>query len=121
MTKTVYLSDKTVEALQNWIDKRKTLLGEKECDALFISNRRGRMSETALRAIMDRFSQYVGKHLTPHKMRSTCAMNLYSATNDIYLVAQQLGHKSIKNTQIYAKATKKQLKDTAKLMDKIYG
>lgn len=120
-TKKMYLSTQTCEALQRWLDVRETLLEEKECDAVFISNRRQRMGRTAIEHAVSKWTSDIDKHITPHKLRATCAMNLYEATGDIYLVAQQLGHKSIKNTQIYAKATQKKMKDTAELMDKIYG
>ena len=43
----------------------------------------------------------MNKHITPHKLRATCATNLYKKTGDIYLVANQLGHANIATTKIY--------------------
>lgn len=120
-TKTVYLSTQTKEALQQWIDTREKLLKDVVTDALFISNKRQRIAARTIQDVVSKWTNGIGKHITPHKLRSTCAMNLYEATGDIYLVAQQLGHKNIRNTQIYAKATKEKMKETANLMDKIYG
>lgn len=119
-TKIVYLSTQTCDAIKKWIKIREQILDGKEVDALFISNRKQRISVKPFDDIIHKYTKDLGKNITPHKLRSTCAMNLYEATGDIYLVAQQLGHKNIRNTQIYAKATAQKMKDTAELMDKIY-
>ena len=37
--------------------------------------------------------------ISPHKLRSTFATNLYQASNDIYLVADTLGHSSVDTTR----------------------
>ena len=122
-TKVVYLSGETCDALEQWLTERKKILKRKNtrCDAVFISSQLKRISAVALGDVLKKYAGVNGKHITPHKMRSTCAMNLYEATGDIYMVAQQLGHKSIRNTQIYAKATKEQMRNTANLMDRIYS
>ena len=39
------------------------------------------------------------KHITPHKLRSTYGTNLYHETNDIYIVAEVLGHKDVNTTK----------------------
>ena len=43
----------------------------------------------------------ISVNITPHKLRATCATNLYKKTGDIYLVADQLGHANIATTKIY--------------------
>ena len=39
------------------------------------------------------------KKITPHKLRSTFGTNLYRETNDIYIVADVLGHKDVNTTR----------------------
>ena len=39
------------------------------------------------------------KKITPHKLRSTFGTNLYRQTNDIYVVADCLGHKDVNTTK----------------------
>ena len=39
------------------------------------------------------------KKITPHKLRSTYGTTLYRETNDIYLVADVLGHKDVNTTR----------------------
>ena len=41
------------------------------------------------------------KRLSPHKMRSTFATNLYRNTHDIYLVSDSLGHSELETTLRY--------------------
>lgn len=44
------------------------------------------------------------KHLTPHVLRHTCAMNLLTSGVDITVIALWLGHESLQATQIYVHA-----------------
>ena len=37
--------------------------------------------------------------MSPHKLRSTYATNLYQETEDIYLVAEALGHSDVNTTR----------------------
>ena len=53
-------------------------------------------------------------------MRATCATKLYEKTGDIYLVQQQLGHKSIKNTERYAKVSEERRREAADILDSLY-
>ena len=62
----------------------------------------------------------IDKNITPHKMRSTCGMNLYNKTGDIYLTQNVLGHSNIKNTMIYVKATEKQQRAAVNTLDSLY-
>ena len=39
------------------------------------------------------------KKISPHKLRSTYGTNLYKETQDIYVVADVLGHKDINTTK----------------------
>lgn len=44
------------------------------------------------------------KHISPHVMRHTCALNTLQATGDIRKVALWLGHSNLKSTEIYLRA-----------------
>ena len=71
-----------------------------ETNALFISQRRTRMSTVALNKVVQKYASEIdGKHITPHKLRSTYGTNLYQETKDIYLVADVLGHKDVNTTR----------------------
>lgn len=106
VTKEVYIDDKTKDYIIKWMCDRKDILdGFNDCNALFISNRKERMSVSSIGDVIEKYTHAVikDKHITPHKLRSTCGTNIYQHTKDIYLVASVLGHKSTSPTKRYAK------------------
>lgn len=118
ITKNVMFGEDTKQAILDWYDDRKDIVKYDE-RAFFVSNRGERMSPRNFDYIVKEWGKAIGKRISPHKLRSTCAMTLYEKTGDIYLVQQQLGHKDIRNTMIYAKATETKMRDTANLLDEI--
>ncbi|GAY22978.1 mobile element protein [Sphingobium fuliginis] len=46
----------------------------------------------------------LGKRVTPHVLRHSCAMHTLAATGDIRKVALWLGHASIQSTETYLRA-----------------
>lgn len=105
ITKNVYFDKKTKDYLIQWMCDRKDLMDDPDsCKALFISNRKTRMTTQAIADIVKKYTEGVtDKHITPHKLRSTCGTNIYQQTKDIYLVANVLGHKSTEPTRRYTK------------------
>ena len=119
VTRECYFGESTKELLLEWLTVRKRLLGDKECDALFISNRRKRLNVVSLEHIIKKYTMGLDKHITPHKMRATCATNLWEKSGDIYLVAEQLGHKNIANTRKYTSISSDKKKAAASILDEI--
>lgn len=103
--RTIYLSEKLIEIINDWLSDRQKILGNLSCDALFISSRKTRIGLTTIRTLLEKYTYNIPKHITPHKLRSTTATNLYDKTGDIYLVADVLGHHNIQNTRRYAKVS----------------
>lgn len=102
--KTLYLDDETMEFIDKWLDQRNVLLsGYEDCKYLFISNRRTKIETRSIEKIIEKYTQDIDKHITPHKLRSTCGTNMYRATKDIYIVAETLGHKSPATSRKYTK------------------
>lgn len=118
-TRSLIFSDNVKDALLDWIDKRADILRDIECDALFISNRKSRMTTRAVEKLVKKYSEGIDKHITPHKLRSTCGTNIYDATGDIYLTADVLGHRNIANTRRYAKVTGERKQKALTAMDGI--
>ena len=106
ITKEVFIDDKTKDYILKWMLERKDILdGYDDCNALFISNRKTRMTISSIEDVIEKYTKATvkDKHITPHKLRSTCGTNIYQHTKDIYLVANVLGHKSTSPTKRYAK------------------
>lgn len=119
INKKVYIGDKTIKVLKEWIKDRNEFVGKYE-PALFICQGNHRISVRAVERKFKALSAQIGKKITPHKMRATCATRLYENTGDIYLVQQQLGHKSIDNTRRYAKVSEERKKTAANILDSLY-
>ena len=118
--RTVYIGENTAKILENWLCDRELLINDANEDAVFISQTRKRMTPRAMEYIMERITYNTEAKITPHKMRATCATRLYEETGDIYLVQQQLGHKSIKNTERYAKVSNERKIQAANILDSLY-
>ena len=120
-TRIVMFSNKIEEILLDWIYDRNNILEEKNCscDALFISNKMTRITSRGIELLIKKYTENIDKHITPHKLRSTCATNVYNKTGDIYLTADVLGHSNISNTRRYAQISEERKKRAAEAMDDI--
>ena len=80
--------------------KIETLPGNEE--ALFLSLQRKRITQRAVQNLVKKYAMVAAPlkpKISPHKLRSTYATNLYNETGDIYLVADVLGHSSVDTTR----------------------
>ena len=98
----VYFGDEVEKALLNYLDERKgvtPLVGHE--NALFLSTQRKRIGVQAVENLVKKYASQITstKKITPHKLRSTYGTSLYQETNDIYLVADVLGHKDVNTTK----------------------
>ena len=97
----VYFSDEASSYLADWLDYRKNIKGIDDETALFLSSQKRRISVRAIQNLVHKYSVRIApqKNITPHKLRATYATQLYEATGDIYLVAENLGHKDVQTTK----------------------
>ena len=98
----LYFNDEVSDALQNYILERKKIKPVEGSEkALFLSLQNKRISVRAVEKLVKKYSKIVNplKKITPHKLRSTFGTNLYRETNDIYVVADCLGHKDVNTTR----------------------
>ena len=99
----LYFSPEVADALADYMEERKnveTLPGHE--DALFLSLQRKRITQRAVQNLVKKYAAYAAPlkpKISPHKLRSTYATNLYNETGDIYLVADVLGHSSVDTTR----------------------
>lgn len=117
----IMFSDSIKEILNDWIEDRNWFLirGGENCDALFISSQLKRINQNTIADLITKYTYNIDKHITPHKLRSTCATNVYNATGDIYLTADILGHADLRNTKRYAAMSEERKKKAAQAMDDI--
>lgn len=112
-TTVLYFSDEVKDALKNYLIERLPI--ETDSDALFLSLQLKRMSVRSMQLLVKKYTKDVAplKRITPHKLRSTYGTSLYRETQDIYIVAEVLGHKDINTTKKHYAAISEDIKRRA--------
>jgi len=114
----LYFNDEVKDAIVKYLEKRFEKEQEDENDPnapLFISLKNKRISVRNVQVLVKKYAQLTTplKKITPHKLRTTFGTNLYSETNDIYVVAEVLGHKDVNTTKKHYAAISEQIKREA--------
>lgn len=121
-TETIDLSDIDGNLLEMLIEKRKAE-GASEEDPLFISSGKERISVRMVEVMTKKYAKLSvpkkANKISPHKMRSSFAMTLYRESGkDLLLVQKRLSHKNITTTNIYAQATRDEVRASRNLNSK---
>ena len=95
----------TTADLRAWLAVR----GEIPVPELFLNATGGPMSRAGFEYILDKHVQaaaaacpsLVGRSISPHQLRHSCALIMLQATADIRKVALWLGHADVRTTEIY--------------------
>ncbi len=98
----LYFSNEVATALLSYLEEREQNKNIPQDEkALFLSIQNKRITVRAVEKLVKKYSEASVplKHITPHKLRSTYGTNLYRETNDIYIVADVLGHKDVNTTK----------------------
>jgi site-specific recombinase XerD len=89
--RTVFIDDDTLVELGKFIGNR--IVGP-----LFVGQQGKHISSRAIQHI---FKHYAPQGITPHKIRHSYASELYKRSKNLRVVQENLGHTSIKTTEIY--------------------
>jgi site-specific recombinase XerD len=114
----VYYPDATAIAIKEYYAQRMEIIPmEGHEHAFFLSMQNRRISQRAVEKMVKKYAEIVvplKKKISPHKLRSTYATNLYRETQDIYLVAEALGHSDINTTRKhYASMSDRRMREAA--------
>lgn len=112
--RTIPLNNACIEALKAYM-KVRPVNGVKDKNALFLSERKQRISKESVQKIVKKYIRDAGldtQRYSTHKLRHTAATLMYRYGNvDIRTLQELLGHESIATTEIYTHLGKQQLKD----------
>lgn len=108
------LNSACVEAINNYM-KERPVEGVTDKKALFLSERKQRISKATVQHIVKKYIMSAGldpKRYSTHKLRHTAATLMYRYGHvDIRTLQELLGHESISTTEIYTHLDTQQLKD----------
>lgn len=113
----VYLNDICIDSINNYLNVRPDEIEYNDRNALFISNKKRRISNRMVELLAKKYFKAAGideSRYSPHKLRHTAATIMYKEGNvDIRTVQEILGHVSISTTQIYTHINSDDMKDAA--------
>jgi integrase/recombinase XerC len=102
-TRIVPIGRHAIAAIEQWLKVRGVWLARSESDALFISQKKTRLSPRSIQMRMQHWGQYVGlnSRIHPHKFRHSCATHMLESSADLRAVQELLGHANLSTTQVY--------------------
>lgn len=120
-TREIKFSENFRNLLIIWLKDREIYFdGESNSGPLFISRKRQRLSVDSVQEMIAKYTTHLSKHITPHKLRSSAAMNLYSSNVGVLAIADLLGHENITTTQRYINAYEKEKENVVNILDSMF-
>ena len=120
-TREIKFADNFRQLLLVWLDDRnRYFYGEPNSGPLFISKLKQRLSVDSVQEMVAKYTDHLPKHITPHKLRSSAAMNLYSSNVGVLSIASLLGHENITTTQRYISAFEEEKENAINILDNMF-
>lgn len=117
-TRYIMFGEKTKSQIKSCIADREKYFADASTEALFVSRNGNRISTSMVGVLITKYTEGVtNKHITPHKLRASCATNLYQKTGDLLLTSKILGHENIQTTRRYAAVADESMDNATKILD----
>lgn len=116
-TREINFGENLKNLLLIWLKDRELYFNGQETGPLFISQLKQRMSIDSVERLVKKYTSHLPKHITPHKLRSSAAMNLHGAGVDILTIASLLGHENVATTQRYVRAYDEDKANASNILD----
>jgi integrase/recombinase XerC len=117
-TRYIRFGEKTKELIYTCVEDRGKYFANADTDALFVSRNGNRISTSMVGVLIAKYTEGItNKHITPHKLRASCATNLYQKTGDLLLTSKILGHENIQTTRRYAAVADSSVDKATQLLD----
>lgn len=116
-TRDIVIQSSLRNLLLVWLKDRELFFNGEETGPLFISQLKTRLSVDSVEELVRKYTDHLPKKITPHKLRSSAAMNLHGAGVDILTIASILGHENVATTQRYTRAYDEDKTNASKILD----
>ena len=114
--RTVYINDACAAAINDYLDVRKNI-DAVDKKALFLSNRRTRISTSTIHNLVKKHISVAGldsSRFSAHKLRHTAATLMLQHGVDVRTLQELLGHEQLNTTQIYTHVENTGLREAAR-------
>lgn len=111
----IYINDACADAINAYLDVRKNIAAI-DRNALFLSNRRTRISREAVHSMVKKSLRAAGldaDKYSSHKLRHTAATLMLQNGVDVRTLQELLGHENLNTTQIYTHVDNSELRIAA--------
>lgn len=108
--RTVPLNKDAVEAIKEWLAVRGD--SKNNDPAVFISERRSRMTDRAIRKALEKYFRMAGIDASPHCLRHTAAKKIVDESGQLTHAMLILGHENIQTTQRYVTPSEDDIRKT---------
>ena len=112
--RTIPIYEAAARAIMDYFEFSRPLLAISGENALFVNTTGARMSRQGFWKLLKCYTEkaQISDGITPQMLRKSFAAHLLENGADVRLLKELLGHADISSTQVYARAVKKQLKDS---------
>ncbi|MFQ5841621.1 MAG: tyrosine recombinase XerC [Thermodesulfobacteriota bacterium] len=99
----VPIGSKAIEAIKEYLGRRRLSSGSGRDCPLFVNTRGGRLTDRSVRRMVEKYGKECGiaRSISPHALRHTFATHLLDAGADLRDIQELLGHVSLSTTQKY--------------------
>lgn len=116
------LGENTLNILKEWITVRNKEFADVDTSAVFLSQKRGRLSGDAANDALKKYCEEanIQKHITMHKLRASTACALAKNQIPIKAIAKQLGHSNTAVTMRYIDVFNEDMEKAKGILDNMF-
>jgi integrase/recombinase XerC len=119
--RSINIGENTKNILKEWIDVRNKEFKNVDSPALFLSQKKSRLSGDSVGDILTKYCDEAGiKRITPHKLRASAACALAKAGVPVKAIARQLGHSNTQVTMRYIDVFEEDSEKAKGILDNLF-
>jgi site-specific recombinase XerD len=117
----IYVGENTKNMLREWIDVRNREFEDINSNALFLSQKKSRLSVDSVADLLAKYCEEAGiKKITPHKLRASAACALAKNNIPVKAIAKQLGHNNVATTMRYIDVFNEDTEKSKNILDNLF-